>query len=191
MNIIILIVLAVGAVVGFSRGAFKMIASIGGFFVGVIVASMYSEKVGEFLSLNVGTSSNMGKLLAFILIMFLAPVALDVIATLLTKVFSSLQLGFLNRLAGAAVGAIGYAFVLSFALNMMDFALSNGGFAQEKLEEREPAFYLVKHLSQPVIPDMVIVDDPTEVAQLDEDETPRCGLKPKVDEAVDNLNPFK
>lgn len=194
MNILILIVLLVGAIVGFVQGAFKQIAKFIGFFAGIIIASRYSEQVGDFLSTTTGASASIGKTFAFVLIILIVPIALGWIASLLTKLFSDIHLGFLNRLAGAGIGAISYIFLLSFAFNLMDFAQSGGGFNQENLEEREESFYLVKHISQPFIPDFLIVDDATEVAELDSDEEPRCGLKPAVDkavdEAVDKMNPF-
>lgn len=190
MNILILLVLLVGAVVGFSQGAFKQIAKFVGIFAGVIIASMFSDKVGDFLSTSTGATPGMGKTIAFIIIFLLAPVALGVLASLLTKLFKEMHLGFINRLVGAFVGMVCYIFVLSFAFNLMDFAHSGGGFKQEVLDEREPAFYTVKHLSQPIVPDVLIVDDATEVAELAPDETPRCGLKPAIDKAVDEINPF-
>ncbi len=180
---------------GFCQGAFKQIAKFAGVFVGMILASKYSETVGDFLSVTTGTSSGMGKTMAFVLIVIVAPIALGFVASLLTKMFKEMHLGFLNRLAGAGIGAVCYLFLLSFAFNLMDFAHSGAGFNQDVLEEREYSYYLVKHLSQPFIPDAIIVDDATEVAELAEDEVPRCGLKTKVneavDEAVDKMNPFK
>ena len=152
---------------------------------------MYSEKVGDFLSTTTGASAGTGKTFAFVLIIILAPIALGIIASLLTKAMSSIHLGFVNRAVGAVVGALCYLFVLSFAFNLMDFAQSGGGFNQPSLSERDASFYLVKHLSQPVVPDVIIVDDSTEVSELGPDETPRCGLKPAVDDAIDSINPFK
>lgn len=152
---------------------------------------MYSDKVGDFLSTTTGSSTSIGKTMAFVLIMIVVPVALGWIASLLTKMFSEMHLGFLNRLAGGVIGAVCYLFVMSFAFNLMDFAQSGGGFNQSALEEREASFYLVKHISQPFIPDFMIVDDDTEIGELSADEEPRCGLKPAVDSTVDKLNPFK
>lgn len=194
MQTLILIVFLVGAIVGFCQGAFKQIAKFFGMFAGVIIASMYSEQVGEFLSATTGTSSGMDKTMAFVLIIMLAPLALGVVASFCTKIFKEIHLGFLNRLAGAVIGAVCYIFLLSFAFNLMDFAHSGGGFKQEVLEVRDDSYYTVKHIAQPFIPDVIIVDDATEVAALEEGETPRCGLKPVVDkaidEAVDKVNPF-
>lgn len=191
MQTLILIVLLVGAIVGFCQGAFKQIAKLIGVFAGVIIASMYSDKVGDFLSTTTGTAVGTGKVFAFVLIMIIVPVALGWVASMLTKLFKEIHLGFVNRLAGAVVGAVCYLFLLSFAFNLMDFSQSGGGFRQEVLEQREDLFYLVKHISQPFIPDVIIVDDATEVANLSEGDTPRCGLKPAVDEAIDRVNPFK
>lgn len=187
MNTLILIVLLVGAVIGFYQGAFKQIANFAGVFVGLIVASRLSSTLGEYLADKTGQSVGVGQCIAFVLIVIVVPFVLGWIATLLTKVFSALHIGFVNRLAGAGIGIISYCLVLSFAFNMMDFMTSNGGYNTEKLEEREASFYAVKHASQPIIPDLVIVDDSTEVAALGPDETPRFGLKSSVDKAINKI----
>lgn len=194
MNILILIVLLAGAVVGFCQGAFKQIAKFVGFLAGIIFASRYSEQVGEFLSATTGTSSGAAKAFAFVLIILLAPIALGFLASMLTQIFRAVHLGFVNRVAGAVIGAICYVFILSFAFNLWDLACSGGGFDVEALDERESSYYDVKHISQPFIPDALIVDDATEIAELDSDEEPRCGIKSAVDKAVDEtvdkMNPF-
>ena len=190
MNILILIVILVGAIVGFCQGAFKQIAKFAGIFGGVILASIFSRKVGGYLADTTGASTGIATTVAFVIIVILVPILLGWLASLLTKLFSTVHLGFVNRFCGAVIGAICYVFVLSFAFNLMDFAQSSAGYAQSSLEPRETPFYLVKHLSQPVVPDVLIVDDSTEVAELGDDKLPRCGLKNVVDDTVDKINPF-
>ncbi len=182
MNTLIVFVLLIGAVVGFCQGAFKMAAHFAGVAFGLIMACMLYQQFGDYLADKGGTSASMGHMFAFVLIVIIVPLILGMMASLLTKAFSAIHLGFINRLCGAAVGALCYGIVLSMAFNFMDFMTSSAGFSRDRLEERPAAFYTVKHLSQPVIPDVVIVTDSTEEAS---GMTPRMGLKPAVDKAVD------
>lgn len=191
MTTLILIVLLVGAVIGFCQGAFKQIANFIGIVAGVLVASLLSHQFGEFLVNKTGTSQGLAHTVAFFLIAIAVPVVLGWLASLLTKLFKKMHLGFVNRLCGAAIGAICYGIVMSFAFNMMDFVESSGGFKPERLGEREPIFYTAKHASQVLVPNFLIVDDSTEVANLDPGVEPRRGLKPVVNDAMDRVNPFK
>ena len=81
-----------------------------------------------------------------------------------------------------------YGLLLSFAFNVYDFVESKFGFSPEKLEQREDIFYKVKHVSQPLLPDLLIVDDSTEVsAKGARDAKVRSGVKRVVDKAIDKV----
>ncbi len=162
MEILIITVLLVGAVIGFCQGAFKQIANFVGVAVGILLACLLYDKFGDFLSLKTGTSESVGHTIAFLLIAVFAPVLLGWIATLFTKLLNKIHLGFLNRLAGAVIGMICYGLLMSFAFNIMDFAMSSAGMKPERLEGRPEIFYMVKHASQIFVPDFIIVTDSAE-----------------------------
>ncbi|MBR2155237.1 MAG: CvpA family protein [Bacteroidaceae bacterium] len=182
MDTLILIVLGIGAAIGFYQGAFKQIANFIGVALGLFLASMLYQQCGDYLADKSGASASTAHMVAFVIIVILVPVVLGWMASLLTKVASSIHLGFLNRLAGAVLGIVSYGLILSFACNGMDFLESKFGYHPELLEERSDLFYTVKHASQPVIPDIVIVADSTEVAH---GAPPKQGVKDVVDKAVD------
>lgn len=183
MNTLITIVLLIGAVIGFYQGAFKQIAHFAGMALGLIIASVLYQQFGDYLADKSGTSSSIGHLFAFVIIVILVPIALGWMASMLTKAFSAAHLGFINRLCGAAIGMTCYCLLLSAAFNFMDFLESSAGFSPEKLEERPSAYYKVKHAAQPIIPDIVIVTDSTEEAN---GEVQMRGLKTTVDKAIDS-----
>lgn len=165
MNILILVVMAVGAVMGFVQGAFKQVANLVGVVLGILLATMLYDRFGAYLASATGTDTGVGNVAAFLLIVVIVPVALGLLAALLTKLFSAAHLGFLNRLAGAAIGMACYGLLLSFAFNLLDFARSNGGLKPKKLEERPPLYYAWKQAGQFAVPNVLIVTDSTEEAQ--------------------------
>lgn len=115
-----------GAVIGFSKGAFKMAANLLGLAVGVVAAAiLYNTFAGE-LAAKAGTSSEFAQVIVFLLIAILVPILLGWAATLLTRFFETIHLNTLNRLGGAVIGAIGYGLVMSFAFNLMDLQKANG-----------------------------------------------------------------
>lgn len=182
MDTLILIVLGIGAAIGFYQGAFKQIANFIGVALGLFLASMLYQQCGDYLADKSGASSSTAYMVAFVIIAIVVPVVLGWIASLLTKVASCIHLGFLNRLAGAVLGIVSYGLILSFACNGMDFLESKFGYHPELLEERSDLYYTVKHTVQPVIPDIIIVADSTEVAH---GEAPKKGIKDVVDKTID------
>ena len=188
MDILIYIVLIVGAVIGFKQGAFKQVAHFLGVAVGLLIAATLYHQFGDFLADKTGASIVFGRLIAFVLIVIIVPLALGWIAAFLTEFFKKLKLNFLNRIIGALVGVVCYAVILSVALNLFDFIASNAGFKPQKLGERTELYYQIKHATQVVIPDILLVTDQTEVANGCE---PKYGLKPVVDKATEKIIPSK
>ena len=188
MEILIYIVLIFGAVIGFKQGAFKQVANFLGVAVGLLIAATLYHQFGDFLADKTGASIGFGRFIAFILIVIVVPIALGWVAAFFTEFFKKLKLNFLNRLLGAAVGVICYAIILSIGLNLYDFVVSNAGFKPEKLDERPTLYYRVKHATQIIIPDILIVTDATEEAQ---GCTPKHGLQHMIDKAVDKIHPTK
>lgn len=186
MDILIYIVLIIGAIIGFKQGAFKQVAHFLGVAVGLLIAATVYHQFGDFLADKTGASNNFGRLIAFVLIVIVVPIALGWIAAFLTEFFKKLKLNFLNRLLGAFVGVICYALILSVALNLFDFVISNAGFKPQKLSERPNIYYQMKHATQVIIPDLLIVTDSTEVAN---GCTPKHGLRPIVDKATRKIHP--
>lgn len=178
MDILIYIVLIVGAIIGFKQGAFKQVAHFLGVAMGLLIAATLYHQFGDFLADKTGASIGFGRLIAFVLIVIVVPIALGWIAAFLTEFFKKLKLNFLNRLIGAVVGVVCYAMILSVALNLFDFVSSNAGFKTQRLTPRPALFYKVKHATQVVIPDILLVTDATEVANGCE---PKYGLKPVVE----------
>ena len=182
MDTRIMAVLAIGAIIGFWQGAFKQIANFIGVALGIILASALYQQCGDYLAQLSGANVSVGHTVAFIGIVILVPIALGWIASLLTKAASVVYLGFLNRLMGAVLGAASYMLVLSFAFNVMDFLDSQYGYKPEQLDERSELYYLAKHVCQPIVPDVLIVTDSTEVAG---GATPKCGIKDVVNDAME------
>ena len=188
MDILIYIVLIVGAVIGFKQGAFKQVAHFLGVALGLLIAATLYHQFGDFLADKTGAPIGFGRLVAFVLIVIVVPIALGWIAAFFTEFFKRIKLNVLNRIIGAAVGVVCYGLILSVALNLFDFVSSNAGFKPQKLEARSDLFYKMKHATQVVIPDILLVTDATEVENGYE---PKYGLKAVVDKAKEKINPIK
>ena len=188
MELIILVVLAIGAIVGFRQGALKQVANFIGIALGLVIAAVAYHQFGDFLADKTGAAVGLGHILAFVLIVVFVPLLLGWVATLVSELLKKLKLNFVNRLVGALVGMVSYLLILSVTFNLLDFLTSNGGCRPQKLAVRPPLYYQVKHMTQIVIPDILIVTDATEVENGAE---PKCGIQPVIDETSKKLNPFE
>ena len=103
---------------GWQGGLFRQLASIGGVLAGLVVARMLYAMVGDWIAPELGAPQTVARVLAFILIWVGVPMALSVVAFLLTKTAEGLCLGGVNRLAGAGVGVLKYCIVLSCLLHL-------------------------------------------------------------------------
>lgn len=114
-------IIALGVAIGCMKGAIRQLASIVGLLAGLLLARSLFVAVGDRLGEELGTSVTFARILAFILIGVLVPVVFLFLASVLTRIVDGLQLGWLNRLLGAGLGAIKYVLLLSIAIHCMEF----------------------------------------------------------------------
>jgi len=162
---VIYVVWGLAVILGFYQGFFKQVANLIGIVAGIILATIFYSEFGEKVAEITGSTEQVGGWIAFILISVLVPVLLGLLASLLTKLFKKMHLGFVNRIAGAALALVIYTVLMGFAFNVMDFINSSAGFYAEKLKERPQLFYQIKQGTQRFIPDAIIVSDSLEMAQ--------------------------
>ena len=119
IDIILFLLLLVGAWKGWSSGFFRQLTSVVGFFLGLLIAWMFYDHVAEFLAPYTGTTAELARVLAFVLLWIGVPVALSFLAHLLTRAIQSVNLGGLNRFGGACLCALKYVVFLSCLLNVL------------------------------------------------------------------------
>mgnify|MGYP003504501392 CR=1 FL=1 len=118
---IMIAIVGLGAVVGFSKGFIRQLASVVGLVAGLLVARALYASVGEKLAMETGPSLTFARGLAFLLIWLVVPVRLSLAATLLTKAVDSIHLGFVNRWLGAGLGALKYILLISLVIALIEY----------------------------------------------------------------------
>lgn len=119
IDIVFICVLVWGAWKGWHSGLLRQGFALLGFFLGLWVASRLYASLGNAMAPHLGSFRGMAMFLAFILIWIGVPVGLSVLAELLTQFFKFIKLGMLNSLAGACLGILKYAFIISCLLNIL------------------------------------------------------------------------
>ena len=162
-------IVGLGAVVGFSKGFIRQLASVVGLVAGLLVARALYASVGEKLAME--TSLTFARGLAFLLIWLVVPVGLSLAATLLTKAVDSIHLGFVNRWLGAGLGALKYILLISLVIALIEYIDSEDSLIQSTKKKESVLYYSMESLSGVFIP---VIKDATK--QLI--DTDICNKKP-------------
>ncbi len=149
---IIIGAMAVGAVLGFSKGAVRQIATLVGLVAGLLLARALYFTVGERMAVELGTNATVAQIIAFLLIWFLVPMALLWVASLISRVLDIVHLGILNRLAGVMIGAVKYALLVSMLIHFIEFIDTKDELVQRTVKEASLLYYPMKEVGNIFIP---------------------------------------
>ena len=105
IDIIILVIVGAGTVVGFMKGFLRQLAGLLGLIVGLLAAKALYATVAERVFLSITDSLTLAQGIAFVTIWLAVPVGFLLLAMLLTKAMEAVALGWVNRLLGALLGA--------------------------------------------------------------------------------------
>lgn len=144
--------MAAGAILGFSKGALRQVATLIGLVAGLLLARALYATVGERMALELGTSATVAQIIAFFLIWMLVPVALLWVASVISRVMEIVNLGILNRLAGAIVGAIKYALLVSMVIHFIEFIDTKDELIQRTVKQASLLYYPMEDMGNVFIP---------------------------------------
>ncbi|MEE8471195.1 MAG: CvpA family protein [Dehalococcoidia bacterium] len=107
LDVIVIIVLAIPALIGFNRGLIKTILPLGGIMLGIFLAGNFYDSVADLLSFWLESPSQ-AKIVGFIIIFVVVMAAVLVVASVLSSFMRLLLLGWVDKLGGLIFGlAIG------------------------------------------------------------------------------------
>lgn len=120
LDLIILIPLAWGGFKGFSRGFVQEIAQFAGLFIAVFAGLYLSDWVASAIINLFGAGPEQTKLISFVIAFVGALILVFLISKAVSRLVESLNLGLVNRLVGAVLGASKYILIISILINMID-----------------------------------------------------------------------
>ena len=138
IDIIILIVIGAGAVVGFVKGFIRQLASILGLIVGLLAAKALYASLAEKLCPTVTDSMTVAQVLAFIMIWIAVPLIFVLIASLLTKAMQAISL---NRWLGSGLGALKFLLLTSVVIGAIEFVDSDNKLISATKKEESLLYY--------------------------------------------------
>ncbi len=136
LDLIILIAMTGGLIVGLRAGLIKQVLSFAGLIVAFVLSLQLMKPVGDMAAGSLGISDDIAPLVGFVLVFLAVQVAVFALIRSLQALVGALKLSGVNRLLGGAVGA----FKASLALSVLFLVL---GYLQVPSEEtqEESAFY--------------------------------------------------
>ncbi len=121
IDIALLVFLALGFYLGYSKGIIHSLFSFAALFIGMGVAVKYSYDVSVLLNEQFHINTRYLPLLAFIGLFILALLLVRLISFLIEKFAETLYLGFINRMLGAAL----WCFLLTLVFSILLWFLGN------------------------------------------------------------------
>ncbi len=116
LDIFIVVLIALGTVLGAYWGLIRQLLSIVGLIAGIAIAGRSYQSVADVLSSITPTAPDLLNLIAFVLVMVLVSLVVSVIATILRLFVGLLFLGWLDHLLGALLGFLQSSLVLAALL---------------------------------------------------------------------------
>jgi membrane protein required for colicin V production len=104
LDIVILVLIAVPAVAGLKFGIIKILFTVAGIIIGVVLAGQFSDSLAGMLKFI--DDPRWAEVAAFAFIMIAVLILAGVAAGLLSSILSAILLGWVNRLGGAVLGIV-------------------------------------------------------------------------------------
>ena len=121
LDLLILIGLAGGLIIGLRSGLIKQALSFVGMLVAFVLSLHLMTPGGEMAAGSLGISEDIAPLVGFVLVFLLVQVAVFGLTKLLEAVIGALKLSWANRLLGGGVGAFKACLVLSVVFLVFGF----------------------------------------------------------------------
>ncbi|HLT34061.1 MAG TPA: CvpA family protein [Aquaticitalea sp.] len=150
LDIILILLLALGLIRGFMRGLFVELASLVALLAGVYGAIHFSNYAATFLENHVDWEEKYVAAAAFALTFIIIVLVITLAGKALTKLANFAMLGIVNKLLGALFGLMKTAFILSILLVIIEKISPTLLLINEETEE-ESALYTPLHNFAPSI----------------------------------------
>lgn len=158
IDIVIGIILLVGAVSGFMKGLFVEVTTLVGLVLGIYGAIHFSYFLSDFLKSSVSWDESMIQLVSFAGTFLIILIVLILLGKTMTKIAETLALGFFNKIVGAVFGFLKYALILSIVLLVYDEINASLRFVEKEKTESSILYEPIKNLAPTLFPKIVKVE---------------------------------
>ena len=173
-DIIVLIILSIGAFNGFRKGFVVSIASFIAIIAGGMGAYFFSDFLGIWLSSVLDWSSGQIAVASFSLTFILVVLGVHILAKTLEKFLKLVALGLVNKIAGGMFGLLKNALIISFIM----YGLSGfEGLLPKDLDKDCIVYHYVESVAPSVLPYWKDLQEKTKLEEVEE----------KIEEKIEDL----
>ncbi|HUX55125.1 MAG TPA: CvpA family protein [Williamwhitmania sp.] len=151
-DIIIGILLIIGAIRGFIKGFVSQLFGILALVVGIFAAIKFSSWAADKLVIWFHIQSELLPIISFLVVFGVIAVALILVGKLFDKVLEAASLGIINRLAGSIFAILKTALIISVVLWGINFLDAKTGFLPKDAVSRSVLYAPLSNLAPSVLP---------------------------------------
>lgn len=149
IDILITALLCIGLVEGLFKGLVKQLFSLASLIVGVVAGNVLCPYLADMFG---DGESGLARAVAFLLIFFIVVLAGGLLARLLGKVVHAIDMGWLNRLSGGALGVLKYLVITGVAFNLIESVQLEEKIYPEGFKEKSYYYKLSKNCLNKIMP---------------------------------------
>jgi len=169
LDIVLLALLILGLIRGFTRGFFVELASVVALIAGVYGAFNFSSYAVTFLKDKVDWNENTVNIVALISTFIIIVLVIALAGKALTKIADFAMLGLINKIFGALFGGLKVALILSVFLIIVEKLNANILFVKEKDREESVLYNPIKSIIPTIFPNILVNGKPIGDDLIDED----------------------
>lgn len=156
IDIVLLIVIALGAYEGYKKGLLMSIVGLIGFVLAIILGVYFMEPVSKWLAEHLTSLTFAFPIIAFLIVFGITISLVSTAGWILKKMMNMILLGGLDSIGGAILGIVKAAFFISLFIwlaNLFDLKMSKEWSAKsEFLPYIEPMAPAVIWVLEPIVP---------------------------------------
>ncbi|MBR3681998.1 MAG: CvpA family protein [Tidjanibacter sp.] len=156
LDIILAIVLALGAIHGFRKGIIAQLCGIVGVLLGAWLAFKFGAKLGEWIGVE------LNEIVAYVIVFLVAVLVAGLAGRIAAAILKATGLGIINRLGGAALSVVEYALVASLLLGLFERINEATEWVEPKVMEESVLVGPVQAISDFVFPYLLEVKEAIE-----------------------------
>lgn len=119
LDYLIIAVIGLGMIYGFSRGALRMVTSLLSLVGGLYAASLYHDAAASLANREFGAGSATARIVGYVAVFVLVFLAIEMAGNIVIRLIQAVRMGWIDRLIGGISGAALAAIALGFAIMAM------------------------------------------------------------------------
>lgn len=151
-DIIVAVILIVGAVRGFINGFIMQLTSLAALLLGIWIAIRFSDFTAMLLMDKAGLNGQYIPLLSFAITFVLVVIAVHFIGKFVDKIFNFTPLGVVNKILGLIFGVLKYALIISVILVFVEKANQRMHFYTEESVNKTRLYKPISKVAPAIFP---------------------------------------